>query len=172
VCGILIVMSRPHKSKVLLMPSEEFAAIIARNNSIVEVLLELGYSRCSGGMFALVAERVRKECIPWPHRRKSGNIKGGKPVVELSAILVEHSTYQNRTRLKIRLINSGLMKNECSVCRNAGVWCEKPLMLQLDHINGVSDDHRFNNLRLLCPNCHSQTVTFSGKNNKQLQLVA
>jgi len=38
------------------------------------------------------------------------------------------------------------------------------LVLTLDHINGVNDDHRLHNLRLLCPNCHSQTPTFGGKN--------
>lgn len=40
----------------------------------------------------------------------------------------------------------------------------KDITLQLDHINGVNDDNRIENLRFLCPNCHSQTSTFTGRN--------
>ena len=40
-------------------------------------------------------------------------------------------------------------------------------MLQLDHINGINTDHRLENLRLLCPNCHSQTPTYCGVNVKK-----
>ena len=43
-------------------------------------------------------------------------------------------------------------------------WLGKPLVLQLDHINGVFNDNRIENLRLVCPNCHSQFTTFAGKN--------
>jgi 5-methylcytosine-specific restriction endonuclease McrA len=51
-------------------------------------------------------------------------------------------------------------------CANCGIkeWNNLPLSLQLDHINGVNNDHRLENLRFLCPNCHSQTDTYSGKN--------
>jgi 5-methylcytosine-specific restriction endonuclease McrA len=48
-------------------------------------------------------------------------------------------------------------------------WHGRPLTLVLDHINGVNDDYRPDNLRLLCPNCHSQTPTFSGRNRQKRQ---
>ncbi len=54
----------------------------------------------------------------------------------------------------------------CSVCSQGIIWNNKPLTLQLDHINGDNKDHRYNNLRLLCPNCHTQTETFGAKNIK------
>ena len=59
------------------------------------------------------------------------------------------------------------MEYKCSGkdCCNKGEWLGKPLVLQLDHINGVRDDHRLENLRFLCPNCHSQTDTYGGKNS-------
>src|ERR1017187_4551886 len=51
----------------------------------------------------------------------------------------------------------------CVMCGNAGIHNNKPLVLQLDHINGVNNDNRLENLRWLCPNCHTQTDTFSSK---------
>jgi hypothetical protein len=49
------------------------------------------------------------------------------------------------------------------VCDNSGIHCGLPLVLQLDHINGVHNDNRIENLRWLCPNCHTQTHTFAGR---------
>lgn len=54
----------------------------------------------------------------------------------------------------------------CELCGNTGVHNGKKLVLQIDHKNGDSRDHRFENIRYLCPNCHSQTETFTGKNTK------
>ncbi len=79
-------------------------------------------------------------------------------------ILVENSPYKNIPILKKRLLKEGLLEYKCAICGNTGEWLGQPLTLQLDHINGDHFDHRLENLRLLCPNCHSQTETFSGKN--------
>jgi 5-methylcytosine-specific restriction endonuclease McrA len=68
--------------------------------------------------------------------------------------------------LKSRLLKEKLIEYKCVKCGNTGEWQGEPLSLQLDHINGNNKDHRLENLRLLCPNCHSQTKTYSGKNSK------
>ena len=86
--------------------------------------------------------------------------------VSLNKILVKDYDYSNIYRLKIRLINEDKLEYKCEKCGNEGVWKGKELTLQLDHINGDHQDHRLKNLRFLCPNCHSQTDTFSGKNTK------
>lgn len=78
-------------------------------------------------------------------------------------VFCEHSTYTSRGGLKKRLITRGLPE-ECALCGSPPMWQGRALTLQLDHINGVHDDHRIENLRLLCPNCHSQTETFCGSN--------
>jgi hypothetical protein len=70
---------------------------------------------------------------------------------------------RNRSHLKTRMIKAGLLESRCQICRLAE-WRGKPLSIHLDHINGDKDDNRLENLRMLCPNCHSQTPTFSGRN--------
>ena len=65
--------------------------------------------------------------------------------------------------VKTRLLAAGILKNECSQC-GISEWRGKRLSVQIDHINGNSSDHRLENLRMLCPNCHSQTETFGVRN--------
>ena len=89
-------------------------------------------------------------------------------MVPNSEIFVENSKYtNNRIELKKKALRAGyLPDNSCSICSQGPVWNGKPLVLQLDHINGINNDNRPENLRLLCPNCHTQTDTFAGKKRK------
>lgn len=72
-------------------------------------------------------------------------------------------TSNDRSHIKRRLLDAGILKNECSLC-GLSEWRGMRLSIQIDHINGVKDDFRIENLRMLCPNCHSQTATFGGRN--------
>lgn len=65
-----------------------------------------------------------------------------------------------------------LLKYECAICENTGMHLERPLSLQLDHINGDRTNHARSNLRWLCPNCHSQTETYSSKNRETTPFVS
>ena len=58
--------------------------------------------------------------------------------------------------------------SRCSVCASSNFWNGMPLTLQIDHINGDRTDNRLDNLRYICPNCHTQTHTFAGRRNKKL----
>jgi Zn finger protein HypA/HybF involved in hydrogenase expression len=80
-------------------------------------------------------------------------------------IFCENSTYLNGASIKKRLYKMGV-KEECTGCGLGPEWRGLPLTLQLEHINGVHNDNRLENLAILCPNCHSQTSTFAGKNIK------
>ncbi|MET8648443.1 HNH endonuclease signature motif containing protein [Nocardia aurea] len=82
-------------------------------------------------------------------------------------LFVENSTYlNNNVLLKARFIEYANVALECVLCGTGPEWNGKPLTLQLDHISGVNNDNRIENLRLLCPNCHTQTDTYAGKGGK------
>lgn len=66
----------------------------------------------------------------------------------------------NNTDLKRKLFASGLKEEKCEKCGIVD-WLGEPLRFELDHINGINNDNRLNNLQILCPNCHSQTPTHS-----------
>jgi 5-methylcytosine-specific restriction endonuclease McrA len=83
----------------------------------------------------------------------------------LKEILIVNSTYVHSSSLKRKLLKLKLLEYKCSVC-DIEKWNNSEISLQLDHINGVSNDNRMENLRLLCPNCHSQTETYAGKKKK------
>jgi len=84
--------------------------------------------------------------------------------ITLQEILEGKHPGYSTTRLKERLIEELKWVYECSEC-GLSEWRGKSLVLQLDHIDGNNSNHRLENLRLLCPNCHSQTETFAGRNN-------
>ena len=73
---------------------------------------------------------------------------------------------KSRPNIKQRLIRAGILENRCQDC-GLSEWRGKRLSIQIDHINGVRDDNRLENLRMLCPNCHSQTETFGSRNRKR-----
>ena len=82
---------------------------------------------------------------------------------ELAEILVENSPHTSTSGLKARLIRAGLLDDRCAEC-GLTHWRGRKLSLHLDHANGIGHDNRIGNLRLLCPNCHSLTPTYTGKN--------
>lgn len=93
----------------------------------------------------------------------------GKPPrssVSLDEILKGNHPIYNVYKLKWRLIRAGFKKAQCEECG----WCGRAptghIPIELDHINGNRYDHRIENLRILCPNCHSMTSTYRSRRRK------
>lgn len=89
---------------------------------------------------------------------------GKQKRIALSKILISGSTYTNTNHLKNRLYNEGIKKRICEKCGQDEWWFGEKISLILDHINGVSNDHRIENLRIVCPNCNATFPTHGGKN--------
>jgi hypothetical protein len=70
---------------------------------------------------------------------------------------------RSRSTVKRHLLKAGILFNVCEEC-GLDEWRGKSISIQVDHRNGIRDDHRIENLRMLCPNCHSQTDTFGARN--------
>lgn len=149
---------------------EQFIQAWLSSKTIGEVARKLGCNH-SGGGYVVLRAAAEQLNLPTEHMIEYGlNVGPGYnhlKFIPLSEILIENSTYTNITRLKIRLLREGLLAAKCYE-DDCGLteWKGKPISLQLDHVNGDKLDHRIENLRLLCPNCHSQTETFAGKNKR------
>lgn len=84
-----------------------------------------------------------------------------------SLIFTENSNASSHY-VRSLLLKHNMKEYKCESCNLSDQWNNKPINLQMDHINGNRKDHRLDNLRWLCPNCHSQTDTFCARNgNKQ-----
>lgn len=94
-----------------------------------------------------------------------------RPTATPIAELLVSDTYRGRYNLKLRLLREGLKQNQCERCGLTD-WCNEPLTLALHHINGTRNDNRLENLQLLCPNCHSQTRNYAGRNGRSWRTPA
>ena len=110
----------------------------------------------------------------WSDAVKRGDIVPRDRRIPLEDLLVV-GRRTGRAHLKMRLLEAGLKENRCEECGITS-WQGQPLSMQLHHRNGDGTDNRLENIQFLCPNCHSQTDTYGGRNghrkpDRHLRLV-
>jgi 5-methylcytosine-specific restriction endonuclease McrA len=103
----------------------------------------------------------------WSKAVKRGEMRPRNNTRTVAQVLMSRSS---RRLKKLKLLREGYLRDRCSDC-GISEWRGRRLVIQIDHINGVNDDWRLENLRMLCPNCHSQTETFSGRNLKRAAIA-
>lgn len=137
----------------------------AVNNSfsIAQVLRFLGL-KIAGGTHTHISRLIKKYEINTDHFTGQGHMRNKtsphkKEADEVLIVLKEGSFREKTFRLKRALIEIGV-PYICSECRIGSLYNDKPLVLQIDHIDGNPLNNLRGNLRFLCPNCHSQTETF------------
>lgn len=148
---------------------EQFTEAVKTSYSKAGVLKQLNLD-VSGGNYKTVDNLVKKFKLDTSHWTGQGHLRGkkcewAKSNYETKDLLTENNTFQT-FKLKQRLLKEGIIQNKCSEC-GVSDWNGKALNMHLDHINGINNDHRLENLRMLCPNCHSQTDTYCGKNKNK-----
>jgi len=152
---------------------EQFSEAIATAHSAASAMRSLG-RRPAGGNYRIFYSRIVSLGLSTKHWTGRGHLRGrthswGRKA-PLERVLVRNSPYQGGSyKLKLRLVEAGLLSSRCESC-GISRWLGANIALHLDHRNGDNRDNRLFNLRLLCPNCHSQTATYCGKNKRLRRL--
>jgi hypothetical protein len=143
---------------------DEAAAAVRRSKSLSQALRELGL-RPAGGNHRTFRRHLVEWGISTEHFDPAAcQARAGRGrAVSLESILVEHSTFA-RGHLKERLYAAGVKSPRCELCGQGPRWCGREMALVLDHINGIADDNRIENLRIVCPNCAATLDTHCGRN--------
>lgn len=159
------------RSKKWTIP--ELSEAVSNSYSVREVIKKLGLIP-AGGNYVQVKKAILIHKLNTKHFTGHGWRKNRTfaftPRKDLSEILVKGSSFQS-FKLKKRLFREGLKKPACELCGWAERSIDGRIPVELDHINGDRYDNRIENLRILCPNCHSLQSTHRGMNQKSAGVV-
>lgn len=158
------VDTRHFESEGVRWTKEVLQAAVASSTTMCEVLRRLGLE-VVGGQHTHISRRVKALGIDTSHFSappRAGDVRRRRP----EELLVDQSQNLARRipgeRLKRAMIALGAAER-CALCGTGRTWRERPLPLEVDHIDGNWRNNRPENLRFLCPNCHSTTDTYRGR---------
>lgn len=144
---------------------ENLEPIVKKSRNWTDVLVELGMSVHGNSRTTLIKycklHNINTSHFETTRERylrvssKIGNINS----IPLNVILIENSTYTNTNNLKQKLYKGELKERKCEKCGQDEIWNDEKMSLILDHINGIYNDNRLENLRILCPNCNATLLT-------------
>lgn len=154
------------ENKIYKLTDNEFINLVKSSLNIAEVLFKLGYAiKGNSWGYSQVKQRMTDLNLSGKDFRGKSAISKCHEKANPEKLFSENSRH-SRNILRKRIIQENLLEYKCSIC-GIKEWNGKTISLELDHINGINNDNRLENLRFLCPNCHSQTTTYGAK-NKQL----
>lgn len=155
------------ENKIYKLSDEQFVELLKKSSTISEVLFKLGYTTKGNSWgYSQIKRRMTDLNLDYSIFKGKSYLANKKPdKISEQDILRENCKHQ-RTVLRRYIIKNNLIPYKCAIC-GCTEWQGKTLSLELDHINGINNDNRLENLRFLCPNCHSQTSTY-GSRNQQL----
>lgn len=136
-----------------------------KNTFSIRQLLNRLNILASGGNYELVRKWIEQLKLDISHWSKQRQLSTSRKPLSVQDLLVDNIWHGSG--FKNRLIREGILTEQCVKCKIGPIWNGEKLVLHLDHISGKRNDNRLENLRLLCPNCHSQTDTYCGKNRNQ-----
>lgn len=141
-----------------------FTKIVKESINLSDVCRKLNISTSKGNRDT-VKKYINIYNIDISHFRYQSNTQiNNFKKIDIIDILIEKSSYKWTTILKKRLYKEGLKERKCELCGQDENWNGMKISLILDHINGINNDNRIENLRIVCPNCNAGLSTFSGKN--------
>ena len=145
---------------MIKIDKEEFMKVCNEELSMAKAAARLGIHFNTFKRYALQYDVYN----PNPSGKGLNKKHNGSKIPTDEILAGKHPHYQTN-KLRLRLIKEGIKDEKCEMC---GIedWMGKRLAFELDHIDGNSNNHLLNNLRILCPNCHSQTETYRARNIK------
>lgn len=161
-------------AKVKWSDRDVIADLVAESFTKSEVLTKLKLT-CTMGNYMTLEKWCKKHLISiehfTPNKMRIAKLIKHNTLWTIETACVERSLCY-RGIVKRLILRDGAIEHQCRDCGIEAVWNGKPITLQLEHMNGVNDDHRLSNLCFLCPNCHSQTDTYAGRNGaKALPII-
>jgi len=145
----------------------ELKAAAKQSQSIRQVIVFLRLNE-SGGTYITLKKKFKEWNIDTRHFLGQGHLKGQIPQNSISLEdILSNRIYLKSASLKKKLLKAEMLEYKCGN-ESCGIsdWKGKPITLELEHIDGNKYNNRLENLKLLCPNCHSQTKTWRGRKNK------
>ena len=147
---------------------QQLILAVKESKSFAQVMRIIGI-KPSGGSHSHISRRIKRLGLDTSHF--TGKAHGSANLnarLTPEQILVNNPLQSQRRKpehLRRALLEIG-RNHECERCKCSNIWQDLPLSLHVDHINGNFRDNRPENLRFLCPNCHSQTLNFAGRKHE------
>lgn len=165
----IIFISMNKTSPIWSISKEEFQKICKTYTTLADIIRHFNIK--PDGNYKTLQKRIKDENIDISHIKLGNDSnKNRKFFIKYTSKedvinAINTKKIKGNSSVRRQIIKWNILSNkECSVCHIKNNWNGKILILQLDHIDGNHQNHNISNLRFICPNCHSQTKTFSGKN--------